>query len=154
MASSSESKTEPFEEPHDPAEEQRMYVRARQSDPFTITLVKEKHGAGRVVPKTCAWCDASVNDTDIYRCQNRRCLGGLAACAACTLVAHEQSPFHRIEVWTGNHWRRAELRDLGFVYQEGHDGLPCPNPAPTTTSNRVFLSSGLLEHVTRGCNCA
>ncbi|KAJ6449252.1 hypothetical protein C8R47DRAFT_1230728 [Mycena vitilis] len=153
MSHPSLSKRQPSEEPRDIDEEQRMYVRVRQTDPFTIALAKEAHSAGRLLPKQCAWCNAGVEDTVMYRCRNRRCLGGLPACAPCTLVAHEQTPYDRIEMWTGHLWRWAELRDLGYVYQEGHEGLPCPNPAPTTTSKNIWLSSGMLEHVTRGCNC-
>ncbi|KAJ7660089.1 hypothetical protein DFH06DRAFT_1326231 [Mycena polygramma] len=135
-------------------EAQRMAIRVQQSDPMTIGWAKERHAAGRNNPIVCAWCKASVDGTTLYRCQNSRCLGGLPACAPCTLIAHERSPLHGIQVWTdGRYWKLVFLNDLGYVYQSGHDGLPCPNPASETTVETVRLSSGVTQLVSRGCNC-
>jgi hypothetical protein len=40
-----------------------------------------------------------------------------------------------VQIWTERrYWKPMLLRQLGYVYQQGHDGLPCPNPALMTTT--------------------
>ncbi|KAJ6564309.1 hypothetical protein B0H19DRAFT_1258764 [Mycena capillaripes] len=122
----------------DPNAERRIAVHASISNPLSIWRAKRAQGDGRTHPKTCAWCGASVNEVTLYTCKSSICIGGLPAC----------------QIWTnGSYWKPTSLRALGYIYQEGHDGLPCPNPTMTTHSKDISTMSGVVE-VSRGCNCA
>ncbi|KAF8133491.1 hypothetical protein K438DRAFT_1998157 [Mycena galopus ATCC 62051] len=123
-----------------PTELEKRQIRARisQNDPYDLARAKENPDYGRVTPKNCAWCRVSAEEEMLYRRWNQHCRGGLSACSVCILVAHEQHPLHTLQAWTdGRYWKVLSLRSLGYVYQEGHDGEPCPNPALTTTSATV-----------------
>ncbi|KAJ7789208.1 hypothetical protein B0H14DRAFT_2627467 [Mycena olivaceomarginata] len=86
----------------------------------------------------------------MYRCREA-CRGGMVACATCILVGHWEAPLHRLQVWNPGSriWEPATLRQLGFIFQEGHQGLPCPNPAPTTTTKLLRTSRGEIEQICR-----
>ncbi|KAF8221961.1 hypothetical protein L208DRAFT_1325044, partial [Tricholoma matsutake] len=59
--------------------------------------------------QVCNHC--SFNKQAIWRCVN--CLLGRTPCRICMWVTHRQNPFHRIESWTGTHFHRAELWEVG-----------------------------------------
>ncbi|KAJ7481679.1 hypothetical protein FB451DRAFT_1170846 [Mycena latifolia] len=51
-------------------------------------------------------------------------------------------------------WQRTDLTALGFVFQEGHEGLPCPNPAGEAQAHRIISTTGIHEGVARACHCS
>jgi hypothetical protein len=59
------------------------------------------------------------------------------------------------QVWSidSRVWKPATLHQLGYIFQEGHQGLPCPNPAPMTTTKILRTSHGEIEQVCRACMC-
>ena len=56
------------------------------------------------VPNVCAECSESGA---IWRCDD--CVGAKLLCRFCMRHSHSSNPFHRIECWTGTHFRKAAL---------------------------------------------
>lgn len=46
----------------------------------------------------------------------------------CILGTREGLTLHVQQEWKETRWKRVTLHELGYVYQEGHDGMNCPNP--------------------------
>lgn len=70
-------------------------------------------------------CTTCLKSPGRYRCVD--CIGQNFTCAACTTAGHQQSPLHRIQVWTGNYFAPASLWQLGIKLHLGHGGRPCPS---------------------------
>ncbi|KAG9100502.1 hypothetical protein FS749_014950 [Ceratobasidium sp. UAMH 11750] len=47
------------------------------------------------------------------------------ACSKCCLTEHAYLPGHRIVSWTGSHWKRTSLHDLGYILYLGHNAQSC-----------------------------
>ncbi|PPR06343.1 hypothetical protein CVT24_002518 [Panaeolus cyanescens] len=58
------------------------------------------------------------NNEGLWRC--RDCLPSYVQCRACMRKAHLQNPFHRIECWTGTHYRHAALWEVGVYIEVPH----------------------------------
>ncbi|KAJ7169139.1 hypothetical protein C8R43DRAFT_1121028 [Mycena crocata] len=58
-------------------------------------------------------------------------------------------------VWKGNRrgWEPRSLRDIGFVYQMGHHGQPCPVPMPYISQLAVIDMGGPQWLPLRYCGC-
>lgn len=82
--------------------------------------------------RSCSHCGKAPG---AYRCQD--CFGATFLCSECTRGIHEYSPFHRIEEWSGTHFKMASLWQVGIKLFLGHLGGRCPNhgrPADCQTS--------------------
>jgi hypothetical protein len=69
----------------------------------------------------CSSCSASSGP---WRCKD--CIGRRPLCRNCCRSHHRDLPFHRIEFWTGTHYERDWLANLGVVLHLGHHGECCP----------------------------
>lgn len=69
-------------------------------------------------------CSSCSRTPAHWRCKD--CLGNRALCRDCCRVGHRDLPFHRIEFWTGTHYERDWLSNLGVVIHLGHHGQCCP----------------------------
>ena len=84
------------------------------------------------------WCELTCRDCRgpaLYRCLD--CICRPAFCPACCRDAHHNTPFHRIQQWSGEYFRRACLSDVGVEVRLGHLGKECPcnlSPTPATAS--------------------
>jgi hypothetical protein len=45
------------------------------------------------------------------------------------------------------------MSKLGYVYQSGHDGLPCPNPSPDTHDRLLYARGFTWTIPIRDCLC-
>ncbi len=71
----------------------------------------------------CADCFKSLGH---WRCDN--CVGGKLLCRFCMRHSHFSNPFHRIECWTGTHFRNAALWEVGVYLTLPHqNGGICTN---------------------------
>ncbi|KAJ7432255.1 hypothetical protein B0H11DRAFT_2260911 [Mycena galericulata] len=134
----------------------KFVIRTMQSDAAYIQAALTRYLArGTVGPDQCSWCKIILEDTILYRCHQRGCHHQLPACDVCIRIAHEQSPTHRIEEWVPveARWKRRTLRDVGYIHQLGHDGLPCPNPSLVITVRLLHLGDGPQELWCRECLC-
>jgi hypothetical protein len=74
----------------------------------------------------CAECDASIAHWRCEECAERKLL-----CRVCMRHSHSSNPFHRIECWTGTHFRKAALWEVGVYLLLPHqNGGICPNLIP------------------------
>ena len=60
-----------------------------------------------------------------WRCLE--CIGGAYECSGCFRDRHKFLPFHRVENWTGTHFKQAWLCQVGVEIHLGHHGNPCPS---------------------------
>ncbi|KAJ7925370.1 hypothetical protein B0H13DRAFT_2314582 [Mycena leptocephala] len=97
-------------------------------------------------PETCTGCLNEDKDRQFFRCVD--CLDDIPVCARCILVAHGSKPFHSIEEWQGIYWKATTLTAMGYIYQRGHDGRECPNPAEA--EKRILRGRELWV---RDCRC-
>jgi hypothetical protein len=98
-------------------------------------------------------CDSCLNTPAPWRCSD--CLGNHVLCRECCRHRHKDQPFHRVEFWTGTHYERDWLCNLGVVIHLGHHGSPCPvrepimllgEPRPPTADWTIYDSpSGITE---------
>ena len=54
------------------------------------------------------------------------CFGQPLLCHSCCLTTHSSLPFHSIEKWTGDFFKKTSLNAEGFILHLGHGGLCCP----------------------------
>lgn len=72
----------------------------------------------------CTECTESAGK---WRCEE--CTNGKLLCRSCMRKSHFSNPFHRIERWTGTHFRKAALWEVGVFLTLNHQDAPsiCPN---------------------------
>lgn len=75
----------------------------------------------RVEHRQCAKC--GYGRLALWRC--RDCTMGPVMCRGCMRGRHHENPFHRIEKWTGTHFRSASLWETGnYLLAPHHKGDP------------------------------
>ena len=65
------------------------------------------------------------------------CFGQPLLCHSCCLAVHSSLPFHSIEKWTGEFFKKTSLNAEGFILYLGHGGLPCPANIASTAESEV-----------------
>ena len=73
------------------------------------------------IGKNCS-CGAGIA---LFRCQE--CFDPEPSCKPCLVKSHQQQPFHRVQEWTGSHFVRRDLGELGHTLFLGHRAHRCPN---------------------------
>ena len=58
---------------------------------------------------TCSHCSGHL--WAVWRCQD--CSLATPMCRKCMCNTHQENPFHRVQCWTGTHFRAAELWEVG-----------------------------------------
>ncbi|KAJ7687973.1 hypothetical protein B0H16DRAFT_1753197 [Mycena metata] len=76
----------------------------------------------------------------------------MPACQPCVLIQHGERPTCWPEEWVNGLWRRVSLTSLGYVFQQGHEGLSCPRPSEAET-RQLPGPHGMREVVVRDCLC-
>ncbi|KAJ7443489.1 hypothetical protein B0H11DRAFT_2250594 [Mycena galericulata] len=131
----------------------KSVIRTMQSDPAYIENAVRRYAEHATVgPDICSWCKIEISEDRIFRCQ-RGCHDQLPGCTPCIAIAHEKEPTHRLEEWVENRWEPRTLRDVGYIHQLGHEGLPCPRPSFLLTVRLLPLSDGVQELWCRECLC-
>lgn len=123
---------------------------------------------------TSALCSSCRDDAADYRCCD--CIDLRLYCRSCISYSHISCPFHRIQVrvhtsdfeilllirfgskqqkWTGTHFERWSLKQLGVRIQLGHaPGEHCPNPKPAFDDDFIVLDTTGIHHVCiQFCDC-
>ncbi|KAF9004178.1 hypothetical protein BDZ89DRAFT_1049589 [Hymenopellis radicata] len=88
---------------------------------------------------------------ELFRCQS---CGDFLECQACCLRRHDRAPVHAIQVWREATWQTISLRDMGLVYQLGHQGARCRVPDPTPHIMTVMHVNGVHQVEMRYCGCS
>ncbi|TBU36580.1 hypothetical protein BD309DRAFT_906317 [Dichomitus squalens] len=108
-------------------------------------------GRGDNISGDCCRCLEILNNGLGLRCEDCHYQGLL--CMRCCLDIHSCHPLHRIQRWTGHHFKPETLRFLGLRLNLGHaHGEKCPNPVHFE-SFVVLDVTGIHEVRTRFCAC-
>ncbi|KAF8995608.1 hypothetical protein BDZ89DRAFT_971636 [Hymenopellis radicata] len=119
----------------------------------------------------CSCCDAplkaecigvpierqSTDAGDAVQCEELfHCLscGAFLECRMCCLKRHEpQLLMACLQVWRDATWQTISLREIGLVYQLGHQGARCPVPDATPHIMTVMHVNGVHQVEMRYCDC-
>ncbi|KAJ7457083.1 hypothetical protein FB451DRAFT_1183591 [Mycena latifolia] len=96
---------------------------------------------------TPAGSDMPVGTLDCDQC------GSGLLCPSCCLEDHAAKPLHTVKRWSGQFWESKSLRDVGFVYQMGHEGRACANPGYLTSLLVIDWMMGCHSLPLRYCEC-
>ena len=122
-----------YSEQHDrpPRRDRSLYMRQFVARAEGILQAMQ---AREAIPDSeiCANCRKSA----CWRCDD--CVGGLLLCRFCMRHSHALHPFHRIECWTGTHFRKASLWEVG-VY------LILPHQASIGICDNLSWQQEMLE---------
>ncbi|KAF8069293.1 hypothetical protein FPV67DRAFT_1415377 [Lyophyllum atratum] len=122
-------------------------------DPPTHKVQPKKKKHARSQPH-CVDCVArkTLNPADAeVRCMD--CFGADLICPSCCCKRHRRAPFHRVERWTGTHFVKTSLKDLGLKVQLNHSSMQCPNPEPCHVQFRVLHTNGIHDVALQYCGC-
>ncbi|KAF9023545.1 hypothetical protein BDZ89DRAFT_955582, partial [Hymenopellis radicata] len=124
--------------------------------PWLTAFLEEtirRHGLGNATRNPrCSSCDRHVDECEeLFRCQS---CGDFLECQACCLRRHDRAPVHAIQVWREATWQTIFLRDMGLVYQLGHQGARCRVPDPTPHIMTVMHVNGVHQVEMRYCGCS
>jgi hypothetical protein len=114
-------------------------------------------------------CHSCNNTTPLFRCNE--CFSNALLCKSCILNAHQQTPFHRIQVgpllynsftqcshrlqeWNGLYFKQTSLCALGQRIQLGHDGSACPSPNIASSLSTILHTNGIHSVYIDHCACS
>ncbi|KAJ7038551.1 hypothetical protein C8F04DRAFT_1255829 [Mycena alexandri] len=118
---------------------------------FFLDQLMWGEGLGDLTP-SCTLCRKDVPNTErLFKCAE---CGEWMQCKDCCLARHALTPLHLIKEWKGEFWEPVNLRDIGFIYQLGHGGAPCPFPAAKALCMTVIHTTGIHQLRYKYCNCS
>ena len=89
-------------------------------------------------------CECLPNNPSCRHCTTKpgqfrcvECFGQPLLCYSCCLTAHSSLPFHSIEKWTGEFFKKTSLNAEGFILHLGHRGLCCPENVASAAEPEV-----------------
>ncbi len=86
-----------------------------------IGVILQAMQAREALPDSTICTECSVSDAH-WRCDD--CIGGNLLCRFCMRHSHFSNPFHQIECWTGTHFRKAALWEVGVYLTLPHKDGP------------------------------
>ncbi|KAF9001427.1 hypothetical protein BDZ89DRAFT_968328, partial [Hymenopellis radicata] len=124
--------------------------------PWLTAFLEEtirRHGLGNATRNPrCSSCNIQMEECEeLFRCQS---CGDFLECETCCLKRHERAPVHAIQVWRDATWQRVSLREMGLVYQLGHQGAKCRVPDATPHIMTVMHVNGVHQVNMRYCGCS
>ncbi|PPQ76396.1 LOW QUALITY PROTEIN: hypothetical protein CVT26_015366 [Gymnopilus dilepis] len=124
-----------------------MRAFSREIYNLQAAILEKEHHPNSDLPCQCGSVAAK------YRC--RGCTQDFLRCQSCAINDHLLSAWHHLEEWTGTHFARTSLSCIGYIYQLGHFGRPCPNRAPgSPICNMVVMHTNGFHNVDIGfCAC-
>ncbi|KAF6755232.1 hypothetical protein DFP72DRAFT_1067940 [Ephemerocybe angulata] len=98
-------------------------------------------------------CRCALESGSGYRCVD--CSSTVLYCKSCTVQNHGRVPLHRLQRWTGTHFERAMLKELGLQIQLGHPlGTRCHVPEPADNNTFTIIDSDGIHVVNLNfCGC-
>ncbi|KDR83151.1 hypothetical protein GALMADRAFT_134646 [Galerina marginata CBS 339.88] len=100
----------------------------------------------------CASRKAATPGPAEYRCVE--CFLPDLLCSSCCVKRHRLHPFHRIKKWTGTHFIKTSLKDIGLKVQLNHASLFCESPIPCHVQMRVLHVNGIHDVAIQYCGCS
>ncbi|KAJ7051468.1 hypothetical protein C8F01DRAFT_1339499 [Mycena amicta] len=131
---------------------QRQWMTDHRQEFLAELLRLEGRGEHRYA--MCAGCGEGEA---LHRCND--CFnGGRLLCQTCVVREHRWLPLHRIQRWTGLHFERCTLKDLGLRIQLGHwheCDRACPLPIHSAGDDFVLVDvHGVYEVGLDFCGCS
>ncbi|KAF7331975.1 CxC2 domain-containing protein [Mycena kentingensis (nom. inval.)] len=124
---------------------------------FLDELVRRDGLGDSTRAQTCLRCSVDTSKARTFQCLD---CGGYLQCESCIRAGHKTQPLHRIQEWNGDYWVRVSLYSprapdvgLGLVFQLGHYGLRCPNPAKEQRMVVIDVH-GVFTIRLQACNCS
>ncbi|KAL5476405.1 hypothetical protein ACEPAI_3410 [Sanghuangporus weigelae] len=99
----------------------------------------------------CTSCAEKTGNFGQYRCID--CGQASLLCKTCICDSHKMMPFHRIESWTGQFFKKTSLKSLGYRFQLGHYGQSCVTPSPGHKDFIVMDMTGFHSVDIDFCHC-
>ena len=100
-------------------------------------------------------CSCGGSDKANFRCEEDCFETAPLQCQQCIINLHTRLPFHRIQEWTGEYFKRTSLHDLGARIFLGHSGMPCPNRSSAYTGRPFVIvdRNGFHKFILEFCHC-
>lgn len=88
-----------------------------------------------------------------FRCEE--CFCTQPSCKQCLLDSHRRLPLHHVQEWSGTHFVRRSLSQLGFVIPLGHYAHRCPNAPPGSNGRPTVIvdANGIHDTMVLYCHC-
>lgn len=108
---------------------------------------------GNVSSQTDSPCGCGSGLRRLFRCTD--CASAPPSCSRCIVHEHSHLPFHKIEEWTGSHFRATSLCALGLRICLMHDGQPCPSMQDTYDGTLCVVAhiNGIHKIRVLFCSC-
>ncbi|KAG5222178.1 CxC2 domain-containing protein [Salix suchowensis] len=120
-----------------------------------VTEAMRREGRGDAAAEehcpTCKESGRSPCGNPQFRCED--CFGYILECAECCILRHRRLPLHRVERWTGTHFQRTTLKELGLRVQLGHLDLECVHPERGAKVFTVLHTNGIHIISVDFCAC-
>jgi hypothetical protein len=126
-----------------------MKAFTEEKDNIQAAILSNEFQEGIGDPCSCG------SDKAIFRCEEDCFEIAPLQCQQCIVNQHTRLPFHRIQEWTGEYFKRTSLHILGARIFLGHSGMPCPNRS-STSSGRPFVivdRNGFHNFIIEFCHC-
>ncbi|KAJ7653365.1 hypothetical protein DFH06DRAFT_1317124 [Mycena polygramma] len=150
----STNSAEPASTSAEEAEIDRQITRlffAEISDPSPRSRHRDHPNPARNVEgiQTCACCEvhgylaplATPTCPRLFVCEDCPEFYRVKKCLNCFVRTHRSHPLHFPTEWNGLFWQRTTLQRLGFVFQLGHRGQPCPSHGEQKTMTVIAANS-------------
>ena len=100
-------------------------------------------------------CSCGGSDKANFRCEEDCFETAPLQCQQCIINLHTRLPFHCIQEWTGEYFKRTSLHDLGARIFLGHSGMPCPNRSSAYTGRPFVIvdRNGFHKFILEFCHC-
>ncbi|KAF9549373.1 hypothetical protein CPC08DRAFT_648216, partial [Agrocybe pediades] len=98
-------------------------------------------------------CHSSLKDNgEAFRCKD--CDTEALYCRGCMLDIHQNLPLHRIQIWTGTHFRKTTLKVIGLRIQLGHFNKRCALPIQAFNDDfSIIAMNGIHKVALDYCGC-
>ncbi|KAJ7165242.1 hypothetical protein C8R46DRAFT_1035848 [Mycena filopes] len=152
------------------AANQRDLIVSCFTDPSFVRHARGAHNARQDPAPECTWCCAPRSQALFYRCRDHqrdlivtppsfdtrelpttRARTQLQNAPGAARRGPKRSFTAAGTIWTDErYWK---VVDLGYLFQRGHDGWPCPNSAGAAVAGEIQTRYGKARVVSRDCNC-
>ncbi|KAJ3555786.1 hypothetical protein NP233_g12126 [Leucocoprinus birnbaumii] len=131
--------------------DQTMSARMAPFTPEVLSLIQNEIIGREHNRRAGRTCSCGSGGSAQYRCLE--CFHSIPVCSSCIQRQHVQHPFHRIQLWTGTHFKKSSLHELGFTLYLGHGGEACAIGGGAVTNFVVVHTNGVHERRIAFCLC-
>ncbi|KAF5347890.1 hypothetical protein D9756_010191 [Leucocoprinus leucothites] len=134
------------------AKKQTMSTKMEAFTPGVLKMIQDEILGIEYDSGVNSQCPSCGGSSAHFRCLE--CFYSTPVCSSCIQRQHKEHPFHRIQNWTGSHFEKYSLHDLGFTIHLGHRGRPCPAGGGAALDIVVIHTNGVHERRVAFCLCS